>query len=54
MVMKPQQVICDDMPMEFEATGTGGRYCQQQKEHALKLADDYGARAVARIHEIPR
>ena len=54
MMIQAQQAIYDEMRMEFEAMGTGGPYCQTQKEYALKLMDEYGVRAVARILELPR
>jgi hypothetical protein len=54
MILQAQQAIYDGMREEFEALGTGGRYCQQQKDRALKLIDEYGVRAVARILEMPR
>jgi len=53
-ILRAQQVIYDEMREEFEAMGMGGRYCQQQKDHALDLIDDYGVRAVARILGVPR
>ena len=54
MILQGQQVIYEEMRVEFEAIGAGGRYCQQQKEYALKLIGEYGPRAAARILEIPR
>jgi len=54
MIIQAQQAIYDQMRAEFEGMGTGGRYCRQQKEYALKLIDDYGVRAVARILGMPR
>ena len=54
MILQAQQVIYDEMREDFESMGTGGRYCQQQKDHALKLIDEYGVRAVARILGMPR
>jgi len=54
MILQVQQAVYDEMRMEFEAMGTGGRYCQAQRDYALKLIDEYGVRAVARILEIPR
>jgi hypothetical protein len=48
------QQVYDDMRLEFEAMGTGSQYSQRQKEYALKLIDEYGVRAVARILELPR
>jgi transposase-like protein len=54
MLLQAQQMICDEMREEFEAMGTGGRYCQHQKEYALKLIDEYGVRAAARILGRPR
>jgi hypothetical protein len=49
-----QQQVYDDMRSEFEAMGEGGRYCETQKEYALKLIDEYGVRATARILCLPR
>jgi len=49
-----QQMFYDEMYTEFEAMGMGGRYTQQQKDYALRLIDQYGVRATARILEIPR
>jgi hypothetical protein len=55
MILRAQQVmIYDEMREEFEAMGTRGRRCRQQKEYALKLIDEYGVRAVACILGIPR
>jgi hypothetical protein len=54
MVLQTQQAICDEMREEFEAMGTGGLYCQQQKEYALGLIDRFGLRAAARILGMPR
>jgi hypothetical protein len=54
MILQAYQAVYDEMRMEFEAMGTGGRYDQQQKDYALKLIDEYGVRAVARILELPR
>jgi hypothetical protein len=54
MIIQAQQVIHDGMREEFEGMGTGDRYCQQQKDYALTLIDNYGVRATARILEIPR
>jgi len=54
MIIRAQQAVYDEMRMEFEAMGTGGQYCQTQKDYALRLIDEYGVRAVARILGIPR
>jgi transposase-like protein len=54
MMIRWQQQVYDDMRSEFEAMGETGRYCQAQKEYALKLADEYGVRATARILYLPR
>jgi hypothetical protein len=54
MIIQAYQAVYDEMLMEFEAMGTGGRYCQAQKDYAFKLIDEYGVRAVARILGIPR
>jgi hypothetical protein len=48
------QQVYDDMRLEFEAMATGSPYNQRQKEYALRLIDEYGVRAVARILELPR
>jgi hypothetical protein len=54
MIFQAQQMVYDEMREEFEEMGTGGRYCQRQKDYALKLIDEYGVRAVARILGTPR
>jgi hypothetical protein len=54
MILQAQQLIYDGMRAEFEAMGTDSRYCQQQKDYALRLIDEYGVRAVARILRMPR
>jgi hypothetical protein len=54
MILQAQQAVYDDMCAEFEAMGTGGRYTQEQKDHALGLIDEYGVRATARILQLPR
>jgi len=54
MIIRVYQAVHDEMRMEFEAMGTDGRYCQTQKDYALRLIDEYGVRAAARILEIPR
>lgn len=54
MRMQWQHQFYDDMRLDFEAMGIGGRYCEKQKEYALKLIDEYGVRAVARILDLPR
>ena len=54
MILQAQRAVYDEMRVEFEAMGTGGRYCQTQKDHALKLIDEYGVRATARILCLPR
>ncbi|OHB63109.1 MAG: hypothetical protein A2Y76_04925 [Planctomycetes bacterium RBG_13_60_9] len=54
MIIQAQQAIYDEMRVEFEAMGTGSRYCQQQKDYAFKLIDEYGVRAGARILGLPR
>jgi len=53
-IIQAQQAVYDEMRMEFEAMGSGGRYDQQQKDYALKLIDEYGVRATARILRLPR
>ena len=54
MIIRAQQMVYDEMRTEFAAMGTGGRYCQRQKEYALKLIDEYGVRATSRILCLPR
>jgi DNA invertase Pin-like site-specific DNA recombinase len=54
MIIRAQQMVYDEMRTDFEAMGAGGRYCQRQKEYALRLIDEYGVRAVARILGLPR
>jgi hypothetical protein len=54
MILQAQQAVYDEMCEEFEAMGTGGRYNQEQKDHALGLIDEYGVRATARILLLPR
>jgi hypothetical protein len=54
MIIQAYQMVYDEILVEFEAMGTGGRYCQQQKEYALKLIDEYGVRATAWILCLPR
>jgi DNA invertase Pin-like site-specific DNA recombinase len=54
MILQAHQAVYDEMPMEFEAMGTDGRYCRRQKDYALKIIDEYGVRAVARILGLPR
>lgn len=54
MIIRAQQMVYDEMRTGFEAMGTGGAYCQTQKEYALKLIDEYGVRATARILRLPR
>ncbi len=54
LIIQAQQVIYDGMREEFEGMGSGGHYCQRQKDYALTLIDNYGVRATARILEIPR
>jgi len=54
MIIRAQQMVYDEMRTEFEAMGTGDRYCQMQKEYALRLIDEYGVRATARILCLPR
>jgi hypothetical protein len=54
LIIQAQQAMYDEMREEFEAMHTGGQYSQQQKDHALKLIDEYGVRATARILELPR
>lgn len=53
-IVQAQQAVYDEMCMEFEAMGTGGRYSQAQKDYALGLIDEYGVRAVSRILQLPR
>ena len=53
-IIRAQQMVYDEMRADFEATGTGGRYCWTQKAYALKLMDEYGVRATATILCLPR
>ena len=54
IILQAHEAVHDEMRTEFEAMGTDGRYHQQQKDYALKLIDEYGVRAVARILEMSR
>jgi DNA invertase Pin-like site-specific DNA recombinase len=54
MILQAQQMVYDEMRKDFEAMGTGRPYSQRQKEYALRLIDEHGVRAVARILELPR
>jgi len=54
MMIRWQQQVYDDIRSEFEAMSTGGLYCQEQKDYALNLVDEYGVRATARILHLPR
>jgi hypothetical protein len=54
MIIEAQQAVYDEMRTDFEAMGTGSPYSQRQKEYALRLIDEHGVRAVARILELPR
>lgn len=51
-----QQQVYAEIRLSFKGLGMDGssQYCQQQKEYALRLIDEYGVRAVARILGIPR
>ena len=53
-IIQAQQAFYDEMRCEFEAMGTARPYCQQQRDYAFKLIDEYGVRATARILQIPR
>lgn len=53
-IMQAQQAVYDEMRMEFETMGEGGRYCERQKDYAFELIDEYGVRATARILHLPR
>jgi hypothetical protein len=53
-IIQAQQAFYDEIRMEFQAMGESGRYCQTQKNYALKLIDEYGVRAAARILRLPR
>lgn len=53
-IKQAQQSIYDEMCVEFDVMGTGGRYSQEQKDYALDLIDRYGVRATARILQLPR
>ena len=54
IIMQTRQVVYDEIHVEFEAMGRDGRYSRRQKDYALKLIDEYGVRATARIIRIPR
>jgi hypothetical protein len=54
VILQAQQAVYDKMREDFEAMGTGGRYCREQKGYALGLIDEYGVRATARILQLPR
>ena len=54
IILREQQAVYDGMREDFEAMGTGGRYCREQKDYALGLSDEYGVRATARILQLPR
>ena len=54
LMIRWQQQAYDEMRDEFEAMGKGKRYCRRQKSYALKLIDQYGLRATARILGLPR
>lgn len=54
MILQAQQAVYDAMRGEFEAMGESGRYCQAQKDYALKLIDEYGVRATSWILHLPR
>ena len=54
VIMQAHQIANDEIRAEFEAMGEDGRYNRRQKNHALKLIDEYGVRATARILHIPR
>jgi len=53
-ILQAHQAVYDEMRMEFEERGTGSRYSQEQKDYALRLIDEYGVRATARILQLPR
>lgn len=54
MIIQAQPAAHDEKRVEFEAMSMAGRYCQAQKGYALKLIDEYGLRATARILRLPR
>lgn len=54
LLLQAQQMLYDEMRCEFEAMRTGRTYCQQQREYAFELIDEYGVRATARILGLPR
>lgn len=49
LMIRGQQQVYDVIRLEFEAMGAGTRYDERQKDYALKLIDEYGVRATARI-----
>ena len=53
-IIQAQQQFYEEMRCEFRGLGSGDRYSQQQKEYALRLIDDLGVRATARVLQIPR
>lgn len=53
-VIQAQQQVYEQMRETFGELGSGGRYSQRQKEHALRLVDDLGVRATARVLRMPR
>ena len=46
------QEVYDNIRLHFLSLGP--RYCQEQKDYALSLIDQYGVRATVRILRIPR
>jgi hypothetical protein len=54
MILQVYEALYDDIRAQFERMGTGDGYCQEQKEYAFTLIDEYGVRATARILRVPR
>ena len=52
LIKRRHEEAHERMRLDFEAMGS--RYCQQQRNYALTLIDQYGVRATARILRIPR
>jgi len=53
-IIQAQQQVYEQMRWEFQGLGSSSRYSDQQKRYALRLIDDLGVRATARVLQIPR
>ena len=53
-IIQAQQQFYEEMRCEFQGLGSGSRYSQRQKEYALRLIDDLGVRATAKVLQMPR